>query len=59
MGLRFTSIMVASLLSPIFFGFLVGTFGLTSAFYVAAAVVALCGIRMLIVRPELIPARRL
>jgi MFS family permease len=59
MGLRFTAIMVASLLSPIFFGFLVGTFGLTSAFYVAAVVVALCGIRMLIVRPELIPARRL
>jgi len=27
--------------------------------YVAAAVVALCGIRMLIIRPELIPARRL
>jgi MFS family permease len=59
MGLRFTAIMVASLLSPIFFGFLVGTFGLTSSFYLAAFVVALCGIRMLIVRPELIPARRL
>ena len=59
MGLRFTAIMVASLLSPIFIGFLVGTLGLTSAFYFAAVVVALCGIRMLIIRPELIPARRL
>jgi MFS family permease len=59
MGLRFTALMVASLLSPIFLGFLVGTFGLTSAFYVAAVVVTLCGIRMLIVRPELIPTRRL
>jgi len=59
MGLRFMAIMVASLLSPIFSGFLVGAFGLTSTFYVAAAVVALCGIRMLIIRPELIPARRL
>ena len=59
MGLRFMAIMGASLLSPIFSGFLVGAFGLTSAFYVAAIVVALCGIRMLIVRPELIPARRL
>jgi MFS family permease len=59
MGLRFMAIMVANLLSPIFSGFLVGTFSLPSAFYVAAAVVALCGIQMLIVRPELIPSRRL
>jgi MFS family permease len=59
MGLRFMALMLASLLSPIFLGFLVGTFGLTSAFSIAAAVVALCGIQMLIVRPELIPARRL
>lgn len=59
MGLRFMAIMVASLLSPILLGFLAGAFGLTSAFYFAAFVAALCGIRMLIVRPELIPARRL
>ncbi len=59
MGLRFSAIMLAGLLSPIFLGFIVETFGLSPAFYVAASVVALAGIRMFIIRPDLIPDRRL
>jgi MFS family permease len=58
MGLRFTAIMVAGLLSPIFLGFIVERFGLSPAFYVAALVVVLAAIRMFILKPELIPARR-
>ncbi len=58
MGLRFTAIMAAGLLSPIFLGFIVERFGLSPAFYVAALVVVLVGIRMFILKPELIPARR-
>jgi MFS family permease len=59
MGLRFMSIMVASLLSPIFLGFIVETIGLAAAFYAAAMVVALVGAWMFILRPDLIPGRRL
>ena len=58
MGLRFTAIMLAGLLSPILLGLIIETFGLTPAFYVAAIVVVLAGIRMFIIRPDLIPGRR-
>ena len=58
MGLRFTSIMLAGLLSPILLGFIIETIGLSPAFYMAAAVVVLAGIYMFIIRPDLIPARR-
>ena len=58
MGLRFTAAMAASLLSPIFLGLIIATFGLSPAFYVSASVVALAGIRMFILRPDLIPDRR-
>jgi MFS family permease len=58
MGLRFTAAMAASLLSPIILGLIVEKFGLSLAFYVAASVVALVGIRILILRPDLIPGRR-
>ena len=59
MGLRFTAIMLAGLLSPIFLGFIVESIGLSEAFYVAALIVSLTGIRMFIIRPDLIPGRRL
>ena len=59
MGLRFTAIMVAGLLSPICLGFIVETIGLAPAFYAAAMVVGLVGVRMFILRPDLIPDRRL
>ena len=58
MGLRFTAIMVGGLLSPIFLGFIIGTFGLSPGFYFAALIVALSGIHMFIIRPDLIPGRR-
>lgn len=58
MGLRFTSIMIAGLLSPIMLGVIIEASGLGPAFYVAALVVVLTGIRMLILRPDLIPGRR-
>jgi len=58
MGLRFTAAMAASLLSPIFLGLIVERFGLSPAFYVAASVVVFAGIRMFIIRPDLIPGRR-
>jgi MFS family permease len=59
MGLRFTALMLASLLSPIVLGLIIETFGLSPAFYVAALVVVLVGIHMFIIRPDLIPGRRL
>ena len=59
MGLRLTVIMVAGLLSPVCLGFIVETIGLAPAFYTAAMVVALAGVRMFILRPDLIPDRRL
>ena len=59
MGLRFVAIMLGSLLSPILLGLIIETFGLSPAFYVAALVVALAGIWMFIIRPDLIPGRRL
>jgi MFS family permease len=58
MGLRFTAIMLAGLLSPIFLGFVIETIGLGPAFYVAAGVVVLAGIYMFIIRPDLIPDRK-
>ena len=58
MGTRFTAIMLAGLLSPIFLGFIIETIGLSPAFYVAAGVVVLAGIYMFIIRPDLIPGRR-
>jgi MFS family permease len=58
MGLRFTATMAASLISPIFLGLIIETFGLNPAFYVAALVVGLAGICMFIIRPDLIPERR-
>jgi len=58
MGLRFTAAMAASLISPIFLGLIIESFGLSPAFYVAASVVALAGIRIFILRPDLIPGRR-
>jgi len=39
-------------------GFVVERFGLSPAFYVAALVFVLTAIRMFILKPELIPARR-
>jgi MFS family permease len=59
MGLRFSSIMLAGLLSPIVLGFIIETIGLGAAFYAAALVVALAGIRMFFIRPDLIPSKRL
>ena len=58
MGLRFTAIMIAGLLGPIVLGLIIEASGLAPAFYVAALVVVLTGIRMLILRPDLIPDRR-
>jgi MFS family permease len=58
MGLRFTAIMAAGLLSPVLLGFIIETSSLSPAFYVAALVVALTGICMFIIRPDLIPDRR-
>jgi MFS family permease len=58
MGLRFTAIMVGGLLSPIFLGFIIGSFGLGPGFYLAALIVALSGIHMFIIKPDLIPGRR-
>lgn len=58
MGLRFTAIMLAGLLSPVFLGFITETIGLGPAFYVAAGVVVMTGIYMFIIRPDLIPDRR-
>ncbi len=58
MGLRFTAIMIAGLLGPIVMGLIIEASGLAPAFYVAALVVVLTGIRMLILRPDLIPDRR-
>ena len=59
MGLRFTALMLASLLSPIVLGLIIETFGLRPAFYAAALVVVLVGSYMFIFRPDLIPGRRL
>jgi MFS family permease len=59
MGLRFSAIMLAGLLSPIILGFIIEAHGLAPAFYVAALVVVAAGILMFIIRPDLIPARRL
>ena len=59
MGLRFTAIMLAGLLSPVCLGLIIDSFGMAPAFYVAAIVVILAGVRMFIIRPELIPARRI
>ena len=59
MGLRFSSIMLAGLISPIILGFIIETIGLSPAFYAAAVVVVLAGIRMFLIRPDLIPGRRL
>jgi MFS family permease len=59
MGLRFTAIMLAGLLSPILLGLIIESFGMRPAFYVAAAVVVLTAIRMFVIRPDLIPGRRL
>ena len=59
MGLRFTAIMLAGLMSPILLGLIIESFGIRPAFYVAAAVVALTAIRMFVIRPDLIPGRRL
>jgi MFS family permease len=59
MGLRFSAIMLAGLLSPIILGLIIETFGLSPAFYVAALVVAFAGVWMIILRPDLIPGRRL
>jgi MFS family permease len=58
MGLRFTAIMLAGLLSPVLLGLIIESFGMRPAFYVAAVVVVLTGIRMFIIRPDLIPGRR-
>jgi hypothetical protein len=51
--------MLAGLLSPIILGLIIETFGLSPAFYVAALVVAFAGVWMIILRPDLIPGRRL
>jgi len=59
MGLRLTVIMVAGLLSPVCLGFIVEAFGLAPAFYAAALVVTLVGVRMFLLRPDLIPDRKL
>lgn len=59
MGLRFTAIMLAGLLSPVALGMIIESFGMRPAFYVAAMVVTAAGIRMFVVRPDLIPGRRL
>jgi MFS family permease len=58
MGLRFTAIMLAGLLSPILLGLIIESFGMRPAFYVAALVVVLSGSHMLFIRPDLIPGRR-
>ena len=58
MGLRFTAIMLAGLLSPVVLGLVIDAAGMPSAFYMAAIVVVLAGVWMFIIRPELIPGRR-
>jgi hypothetical protein len=51
--------MLAGLLGPIFLGLIIEAIGLSAAFYVAAVVVTLAGVRTFILRPDLIPNRRL
>jgi len=58
MGMRFSAIMLAGLLGPIIFGLITENIGLSPAFYAAALVLALAGIRMFVIRPDLIPSRR-
>jgi MFS family permease len=58
MGLRFTALMLAGMLSPIILGLVIESFGMRPAFYVAAMVVTMAGVRMFILRPDLIPGRR-
>jgi len=59
MGLRFTVIMAANLLSPVILGFTVDIIGLKSVFYFAAFVVSITAIYILVIRPGLIPGRRI
>jgi len=59
MGLRFTVIMAANLLSPVILGFTVDILGLKSVFYFAAFVVSITAIYILAIRPGLIPGRRI
>jgi predicted MFS family arabinose efflux permease len=59
MGLRFTVIMAANLLSPVILGFTVDIIGLKSVFYFAAFVVSITAIYILVIRPGLIPSRRM
>jgi MFS family permease len=59
MGLRFTVIMAANLLSPVILGFTVDIIGLKSVFYFAAFVVSITAIYILVIRPGLIPDRRI
>jgi MFS family permease len=59
MGLRFTVIMAANLLSPVILGFTVDIIGLKSVFYFAAFVVSMAAIYILVIKPGLIPSRRI
>jgi MFS family permease len=59
MGLRFTVIMAANLLSPVILGFTADIIGLKSVFYFAAFVVSITAIYILVIRPGLIPGRRI
>jgi MFS family permease len=59
MGLRFTVIMAANLLSPVILGFIVDIIGLKSGFYFAAFVVFMTASYILIIRPDLITGRRI
>jgi predicted MFS family arabinose efflux permease len=58
MGLRFTVIMAANLLSPVILGFTADIIGLKPIFYFAAFVVLITAIYILVIRPDLIPGRR-
>lgn len=59
MGLRLTVIMAANLLSPVILGFTVDLIGLKSVFYFAAVLVAITAVYILVIRPGLIPGRRM
>lgn len=59
MGLRFAVIMAANLLSPVILGFAVDIIGLKSVFYFAAFVVSITAMYILVIRPGLIPTRRI
>ena len=58
MGLRFTVITTGALLGPIFFGYIVQVSDLSRPFYLAGLGVALVGLYITLLKPDLIPERQ-